>query len=336
MLRSSCGAVAVVLAALSYTAVVRDRAPTPVAVVNGALNADGTRIATLQPFTAASPWNTPLGAQARFEPASSAATAMVVAPGLSSFVNSARWSHPLYFASSSDPLQTVVEQGERLQYRIPANAAPAVGDDAHMHVFDPDGRTVHEAWQMHRTGPGSWEAQYAVSVDLYGDGVSGGGVRAYGGSAIGGLIRIHEVQQGEIPHALALALPAALLRTGPVWPASSEDQGSAQTYRGQIPIGALLAIPPEVDLGALGLGREALAVGHALQDYGAYVVDTGSQFTLFAEPGADETRLDAVRAQLDVLRTQLRVVTDNTRSTPGGGGEPRRPAAAPLDGGHVR
>jgi hypothetical protein len=109
------------------------------------------------------------------------------------------------------------------------------------------------------------------------------------------------------------------MKHGPVWPANSED-GNA-TYEGSIPMGSLFAIPSSVNLNSLGLSPGGLAVAKAMRDYGVYIVDASENFTLFAEPSA-ENLLTAARADLETLRAQLRPVTNNTPSTPGGGGTP--------------
>ena len=106
--------------------------------------------------------------------------------------------------------------------------------------------------------------------------------RAYGGSGIAGLIRQGELTHG-IPHALAAAIdPKAHNRNGPggkafVWPASSADGDSSTAYgtTGNLFMGTLVAIPPSVDLGELGLRGPEMEIARALQDYGAYVVELG-------------------------------------------------------------
>jgi hypothetical protein len=300
-----------------------------VAILPGESAVSG-RAAVVQPFSASSPWNTSIGSGARYSAADAPTTREITDPDLGAEINSRVWSHPVYRASATDAVQEVrADSGEVWHYRMPPDAEPAIGDDAHLHVLDPSGRYAYETWRMRRTGPSTWRAGAVGKVDLYGDGISGG-TRAYGGSAIAGLIRRPEIDQRSIPHALAVALPRADLRCGPVWPATLEDSGADHSYRGQVPLGALVAVPADVDLDALRLDPDALALAHALQDYGGYVVDSSAQFTLYAEPGADETRLDRDRAALDVIRRTLRVVENNSADHVSGGGARRRPAAPPL------
>jgi len=80
----------------------------------------------------------------------------------------------------------------------------------------------------------------------------------------------------------------------------------------------------------LGLSSGGLLLARALQDYGGYVVDRSAGFTFYAEPSA-ESLLGPMRADVAKIRAQLRLVTDNTSSSVGGGGTPRVPLAPPLN-----
>jgi hypothetical protein len=291
--------------------------------------APGGRDARLWPFASTSPWNAPIGTGAQFasptaDPRYRDLTDAYVA------INAQTWSMATYVASPSDPIRTVTSSAGSWQYRIPDNAVaagPADGD-RQLLVIDPSGQYVDECWLASKQGV-DWSCAYHVRNDLRGAGVLQGGTRAYGGSALGGLIRTWELQQGSIQHALALAVPRRDMMHGPVWPANSED-GNA-TYGGSLPMGSLVSIPRTVDLNSLGLSPGGLAVATALRAYGAYLVDASENFTLFAEPSA-EGMLAGARADLDKIRAQLRVVTNNSPSTPGGGGTPIAPLAPDFSG----
>ena len=43
--------------------------------------------------------------------------------------------------------------------------------------------------------------------------------------------------------------------SGPVWPAYAQDSFAASGYTGALHMGSLVAIPPSVNVGALGLSR---------------------------------------------------------------------------------
>jgi hypothetical protein len=84
------------------------------------------------------------------------------------------------------------------------------------------------------------------------------------------VIQIAEIQQGEIPHALAVATDnvcAGVFRP----PAIATDGRSSRSDC--IPEGARIRLDPGVDLGALILAPAVRTVARALQVYGAFVVD---------------------------------------------------------------
>jgi len=121
-----------------------------------------------------------------------------------------------------------------------------------------------------------------------------------------------------------------MLKAGPVWPARMQDSNAATSYTGPIAMGTMMGIPPGVDLASLGLSVEGMALGAALQDYGAHVVDRSETVALYAEPLADQAAVTRMRVDYRKLFLQLRVVTNNSATTISGGGTRRQPAAADL------
>ncbi|MFN8642939.1 MAG: hypothetical protein U0802_15280 [Candidatus Binatia bacterium] len=75
------------------------------------------------------------------------------------------------------------------------------------------------------------------------------------------LIRAGEIAGRRIPHALAAQLPRSLLRREAVWPAAAFDRDAG--YSGTLPMGALLAIPPDVDVDQLGLSANGRVIARA-------------------------------------------------------------------------
>jgi hypothetical protein len=311
-----------------------------------------------QPFSESSFWNTPL-------PATWDASAAVSDPRTAdlrrstipsqdgvgdwpvvTWLNHRSFSLPVVTTDGCDPVVTLLDRNPDpreeplVDVRIPTDASPAEGTDGHLLVVQPDGRTVVELFQAEKVDDATWSASRVEAVDLTGDG--GGpdnGARAYGGSALGGLIRSWEVDpehpdhtDGVIRHALAVALPPGMLlytegesgydeegygtALGYVWPATEQDFNAPYDYYGTIPMGARLALPRSVDVDALGLGPEARAIAVALRDYGAYVVDrTGDDTVAFyAEVDAPSEWVEAALGpgtsgqQLDAIRSRLVVV----------------------------
>jgi hypothetical protein len=293
----------------------------------------------LWPFSSDSPWNMPLGKEAKFAAPSDPATADVLRGNARVNANNG-WSHPVYEAKFSDPLTTwtdvrgkVVsdrpeEKGQKsLQERTPAAATPAEGNgkwDRHMHVVAPDRNSLIEGFRVQREAPTRLTAQ-VYRTDLRGTGIEKGGTRAYGGSAIGGLIRIHEIQARRIPHAVAVAMGDDQLGKAKhgsaasptfdqsfVWPATWTD-GYAYKKPGSVRMGMLFAIPRSVDIYKLGLNPEALAVAKAMQEYGAYVVDYGAPTVIYMQQGVPDTAVNNVKAQANIIKNELRRVTNISR-----------------------
>jgi hypothetical protein len=100
-------------------------------------------------------------------------------------------------------------------------------------------------------------------------------------------------------------------------------------------MGSLLVIPKSVNVDALGLSPANRAVAKALQDYGAYVVDQsgGSTVAFYAEPTTPGAWQNSIvgpgwsAGELETIRQQLRVVTNNGPDSVGGGGTRSVPLA---------
>ncbi len=299
------------------------------------------RDAAYWPFSANSPWNTSLGANANY--------AKIDSPGFSANgganLNVKDWSYPVFIASETDPVRNFFwrDSNELIaRMRAPDDARADRQADGSLIIINDAHDADVEMWQARRRPNGDWDAAVMVKHDLRGTGFYSDyqGTRAGGMSSLGGLIRREELIRGKIPHALAVAVEGgAMNRNAPggkpfVWPASWADGGDGADYgtTGNLYMGSLLAIPPEVDLKRLKLSPQGLAVAQALQDYGAYVVDQGGgNIIYYVEPSAGDV-LTTSATELGRLTPLLRVVTNNSPLSVGGGGEPRRVAepAAPL------
>ncbi len=293
----------------------------------------------LWPFGPKSEWNTPLGSGATFAGPDAPITRDLHAGG--AIIHAGEWSHPLYLARESDPVVDIYDKENNRHFRahVPPNARPDPKSDAHMYVVAPDKHSVIEMYATKPTSGGGWTTARAFQVNLYGSGthLTDGkypGVRAMDASGFGGLIRAWELRQGRIPHAITFLLPPDRLTHGPVWPSAREDYWGFRDYKGHVPIGALAAIPPDVDIASLGLSRGGQTLAHALQDYGAYCDDSSGYagITLSAEGAAEgSSELADMRRDFPRLHVLMLPVTNNTPATPGGGGTPRQPPAPPLD-----
>jgi hypothetical protein len=204
------------------------------------------------------------------------------------------------------------------------------------------------------------------STDLYGDGRIG----AHGGSslsAIGGSLRLGELRPGGEPprHALKVNVyakqalfPCKTKTACYTWPASSADGYAIGHYGIRNPkadplmkMGALLAIPAQVDLARLGLETQpAKMLAWTLQNYGAYIVDDtwSPSFAINVETGPNGSFRKQFRddwgfplnqrvnddtpwvRDMQRLVAALAVVANNGPDSIGGGGEPLQPLAPEL------
>jgi hypothetical protein len=294
-----------------------------------------TRDASLWPFASNSPFNTPVGSGAQFAADSDVRNRDLTADH--AYINASYWSHPVYQATTSDPMRTVTDPLKTLQYRIPATAtpsAPTPGDQSLL-VIDPTKRWLYESWLTtpvlgsNGQPTGNYTSGNLIRIDLTDSGFGTWGTRAAGASAFGGLIRSWEIQQNSIHHALAFALPRERMQQGPVWPAIIEDSGSAGSYLGSLRMGTFAAIPSTVDVENLGLSPLGLTIARALQQYGAYLLDAAGQFAFYAEPNA-EAQLGPARDDIVKIRDLMRVVTNSSSTNVGGPGQRLAPTAPPL------
>lgn len=177
--------------------------------------------------------------------------------------------------------------------RWPADVLPASGTDGHADIIDPASNKVHSFWQLRKID-GIWKAtQYAWSA-LDGRGWSDPaynhqGARAAGVPTTGGLIRKHELDDGDslFRHVVAITLDGSALKRGYVYPATAEDNHSIERYKGEIPMGSLLMLPANFDTASIK--TPALRkLAETLKRYGGAVVDLNddTRYAIPVEQGA--------------------------------------------------
>ncbi|AWN46809.1 hypothetical protein DK419_11230 [Methylobacterium terrae] len=232
--------------------------------------------------------------------------------------------------------------GGRFSMRTPPGIAFLGGTDGHAVLIDEEGRYAYEMW-LGGFDParGLYSAHVIIRTDLRGSGIAARtgtseGVRAFGGSLVGGLVRREELERGEIRHAIAMA--ASTSQASPtriVWPASTTDGDGRNGHTGIIPMGALFAIPPQVDLDRLGLATpEGRALARAFQEFGGYITDTAGRTVVIAylEEGCTEAQIDRLQSDKDRILTALTMVTNNSAAHPGGPGPRVAAPPPPLKG----
>lgn len=231
-----------------------------------------------------------------------------------------------------------------------------------------DGRTVVQVQPLARCAGYGYATSRVTfdDVDLYGPGITG----SHGGSglsALGGSIRMGELCPGQIGprHVLKINVyakqffyPGHATDDCRRWPALNCDNyadGWYGTEGGGGPhamrMGALLAIPPTIDINALELETEpGRQLAWTLQNYGAYIVDDtyAPGFAIAVEDGANGSKAAEFQANygypmaqrvgalgpwgrdIQTLCGVLYVVDNNSPNSIGGGGTPRQPLAEPL------
>jgi hypothetical protein len=219
---------------------------------------------------------------------------------------------------------------------LPVGACPSPDSDALMAVFQPNG-LVLDTYNTVVTANGTIVTSMASYVDAKGDGTgASNGRRASMIPSFAGLIRKREISSRNIPHALAAMAPQSIMTASAVWPAAAFDRSNH--YAGTLPMGSLLAIAPTTNLNTLGLSPQGLTIAKAAQDYGVYIVDSDNNgFTFLAELGDPEIRWGATATtppwwrDIQIILDALQRVTNNTATTPGGGGTLRAPLAPALE-----
>jgi hypothetical protein len=177
----------------------------------------------------------------------------------------------------------------------PADVVPAAGGDGHADIVDRDTGIIHSFYQL-RNVDGKWTATQYAWTDLNGRGWGDPahyfqGARATGVPAGAGLIRKHEVNDGDsmYRHALAMSLTNNALSPNPAYtfPATSADGFASSKNTGVIPEGALLMLPSSFNVDSLK-SPELKKIANTLKTYGAYIVDAnfGTPFVIYVENGS--------------------------------------------------
>jgi len=279
-----------------------------------------------RPFSADSPWNTPLPADPKIDPNSDVLAADIGAGG-ALYVNMPEWSVMVkYFDSSKAPKRRVRALYARRYGRgfepgslvpIPADALPEGSTPQQSHyvaLVDPVRNLAWDTRQLGKTKAGEWFAGFGAAVDLSGTGVSmpwmkaeradlSAGPRPSGAPLMAGLIRVDEVKAGRIDHALAFAYPLA--QTGKFVPPASTALIAADKAGERhigLPMGTRIQLNPDYDIDNTLLSPGAKVVAKALQEYGAILVDEAGATVLFAESGPEQlAEWEGVLAPDDLL-----------------------------------
>ncbi len=322
-----------------------------------------TRDPAYWPFAATSPWNYPIGSNAKYVPDTRFAMSWY---GLNVFIGSA--SDPvitIWCGNDKAPGYDPVVQAAPLQQNVPDSAAPAGGGDRAITFIDKYHLVAQDMSGARRLDIG-WRGWGCLrNVDLKGQGwdlrqacVGGpcyGQTTAIGVPHFAGMIRQGELRSGNIPHAMAFVLAHWMWNRnapsggGYVWPGTSADGYWNNPLPGGFGVsgnlfeGGLVALLPSFDLNQLKT-PEGRTIGKALQLYGMYGVNSSgsvsSTLTFVTDqyvgpelPGnpaytGSSTKADFL-ADLHTMASNIQIVTNSYNPT--NGGKPRN--GFKLDGG---
>ncbi|MBV9213183.1 MAG: hypothetical protein JOZ25_06005 [Actinobacteria bacterium] len=255
-----------------------------------------------QLFAPTSFWNAALPANAALDPRSSQLSAALqgeilkeMAGNYGPWINTAEYSVSDYTVGAQvPPVHVTLDapypdiQRDFDAVPIPTGAHVALGKDGslgdgQLAIYQPSTDTMWEFWLLQLRADG-WHAAWGGKMTNVSTnpGYFPGNLGASGTSLplLGGLMTIHELQAGQINHALAVALPNTAAGTV-TWPAQRGDGGT--TGPTAIPEGTHFRIDPSVDLSSLNLTPTGLAIARAAQKYGFVVRDTSGCFVFYAE-----------------------------------------------------
>ncbi len=256
---------------------------------NALASSDKSTAAVKPIYSPQSFWNTPIARDAPVDPDSGAMLAASVLPFASTanFSNGDNWGVPVIYATPEAKTYVITctrycETGRTISFRIPAGARPSTGSDHHLAVID--GTRELDLW-LARYDPGTdaWSAGTFALNQVNGVGASCpegshcNGAVAAGFALLGGLVRPQEMAAGEVRHALALVVPRT--RAGFIACPATHTDGNTRDTR-SLPEGARLQLDPAFDVEAQPWPAWEKTLAHALQRYGAYVVDTGGSVSI--------------------------------------------------------
>ena len=216
-------------------------------------------------------------------------------------------SHPVVFASASDPLVTAQcvqycsgwstsyssgVTGGFGQIRIPAKARPSGSTDHHLAVIQPDGTEIDmwavippsRDWQTGDTiqfGDGQNQGNFYTGEGQAGlSGTASNAATAGGAALAAGLIRQSELSNHLIPHALFLA--SGCVGVAHVYPAIQNGDNTCNGSGAQVPFGAhfWFSMSDSAIDALANVSTDQKTILHALHQYGGYVMDSGGNTAL--------------------------------------------------------
>jgi hypothetical protein len=275
----------------------------------GSFSADNPPGACWRPYSDSSPFNRELPAAPSEESGSSSIVDRIMHFGAAGdrggtwFTGGVAdtgsdYDHPIYYSQPTDPVYTVHCRKwvsscsvEGMQIRIPAEARPAGGTDAHLGVIDQDSGWEYGFWETESRSPdgGTLWIGYGGRTRIGTDDAMGigtaaipNGVTAAHFGLAAGAIRPEELEAGEIDHALFMVVKCT--NGTYVWPARGPGVARSCSSIGLSNSNApALGQHFYLDMSAGAIDAHAVpewkkTILHAMAEYGMFVGDTGSDY----------------------------------------------------------
>jgi len=287
------------------------------------------------PFSSTSPWNMPIGSEAKLE---------AIAPAEFATQTIGFQTRSIFIATPQTPFVRLKRtRGAAMKVSFADAWADALSmRAAPVTIIEPDGKWAIEYHGLTRSGA-DWSVADITRYALMEDGVErdGRGLGEAGLPALAGVIRNGE-WQGGIHHVIAIMVPTSLLNAKAgggkayVWPAQPEQVPDISSFakRGNLHLGSLLALPAEAHPKKLGFEEVSpqYQLALALWNHGACIVGSTQEgkggISLITETLASGSM---GHAELSRVFALLQVVTNNSARRPGGGGTPRGELAPAFD-----
>ncbi|HRF60550.1 MAG TPA: hypothetical protein PLH94_11655 [Fimbriimonadaceae bacterium] len=241
-----------------------------------------------RPFPANNPWNTPVDTM----PVDPNSATLIASIGLTKNLHpdfGANWNGgpfgiPYVVVSGSQrkvPMTfDYADESDPGPYPIPPNPPIEGGvnsdGDRHVLVVDRDNKLLYETWSTYPQGNGWWagsgakfDTRYNHFRPLYWTSADAAGLPIFPG-----LVRVDEVQRGQILHALRFT--AARTRRAFVHPA--RHWASSDTSASRPPMGMRVRLKASVNIS--GYPARAQVILRALKKYGMILADNGSDWFL--------------------------------------------------------
>ena len=195
------------------------------------------------------------------------------------------WTTTVFYADANTPAHDVkltagwAPKKKLLGVPIPDWAEPDPSGDGHMVILDTINGCAYDFWEMKYSN--GWKASWGNAIPLDGDGVfpQGMSARGSGFELLQGMIWPHELEAGEINHALIFSYDHTKAG-GPVAPATESDGTTNDAWA--IPEGALVRLNPALNLSTYNLTPYEMTIAVCLQKYGMYCADDGGGLSIYA------------------------------------------------------